>query len=131
MQNDTTSKQLRSFGLTVGIIFGIIGIWPMIFRGADARWWLIALAGCLVLPALVFPRILFWPHKAWMAVGHVMGWINTRIILGIVFYLIITPIGIIRSWLGNDPMGRKLRPDLDTYRIARRQRPASHLTRQY
>jgi len=131
MQNDATPKQLRSFGLTVGIIFGILGLWPLVFRGADPRWPLIVLAGCLVLPALVFPRILFWPHKAWMAVGHVMGWINTRIILGVVFYVIITPIGIIRSWLGNDPMGRKLRPDLDTYRVARKQRPASHLTRQY
>ncbi len=131
IQSDITNKQLRSFGLTVGGIFGLIGVWPMIFRGADPRWWLVALAGSLVIPAFVFPKSLAWPYKGRMTVGHVLGWVNTRIILGIVFYLIVTHMGIIRTWLGKDPMGRKLRPDLDSYRVTRKPRPASHLTRQY
>ena len=66
-----------------------------------------------------------------MAAGHVLGWINTRIILGVIFYFIVTPIGIVRRWLGKDPMGRQLRPDLASYRINRQPRPASHLTKQY
>jgi hypothetical protein len=131
MQNEITTKQLRSFGFIVGGIFAVLGFWPVLFRGEDPRWWIVALAGCLMVPALVFPRSLFWVYKSWMAIGHVLGWINTRIILGAVFYLIVTPTGILRLWLGKDPMGRQLRPDLDSYRIVRKPRPTSHLTRQY
>jgi O-antigen/teichoic acid export membrane protein len=131
MPNEITNKQLRSFGFTVGGIFALIGFWPLVVRAEDPRWWALVVAVCLVVPAVVFPRSLVWIYKGWMAVGHVMGWINTRIILGMVFYVIVTPIGIFRRWLGKDPMGRKLRPDLDSYRITRKPRPASHLTKQY
>jgi len=131
MHDPTTKKQLRSFGLTTGSIFGLISIWPVLIRQENPRWWMVALAGCLLISAAIFPRSLFSVHKGWMAVGHVMGWINTRIILSVVFYVIVTPIGIVRSWLGKDPMGRRLRPDLDSYRVIRTARPASHLKRQY
>ena len=131
MQNQITPKQLRSFGLIVGGIFAVIGFWPFLFREQDPRWWAVVLAGGLVVPALLFPNSLFWPYKGWMMVGQVLGWINTRIILGVVFYLIVTPIGVVRRWLGKDSMGQHLRPDLDTYRVARKPRPASHLTKQY
>jgi hypothetical protein len=131
MREEITTNKLRSFGLTVGGIFALIAFWPVVWRNEEPRWWIAAVAVFFILPALVFPKSLLWVHKGWMAVGHVMGWINTRIILGAVFYIIVTPIGILRSWMGKDPMGRKLRPDLDTYRIVRKPRPASHLTKQY
>jgi hypothetical protein len=131
MQTDITTKQLRSFGLMVGGIFALMSIWPAIFHQRDPRWWLMAVSACLLIPALILPNTLFWPYRGWMAVGHVLGWINTRIILGVAFYVIVTPIGIIRSWLGKDPMGRKLRPELDSYRVIRKARPGSHLTKQY
>jgi len=131
MENDISNKQLRSFGLTVGGMFAVIGFWPLVLRGEDIRWWAVVLAGLLVIPALVFPRSLSWIYKRWMTLGHIMGWINTRIILGVVFYLVVTPIGRIRRLLGKDPMGREIRTDLNSYRIIRKPRPASHLRRQY
>jgi O-antigen/teichoic acid export membrane protein len=131
MPNEITSKQLRSFGFTVGGIFALIALWPIVVRAEDPRWWAMVVAGCLLVPAVVFPKSLVWVYQGWMAIGHVLGWINTRIILGMIFYVIVTPIGMIRRWLGKDPMGRQLRPDLDSYRIIRKPRPASHLTKQY
>jgi Saxitoxin biosynthesis operon protein SxtJ len=131
MPNDITRKQLRSFGFTVGGIFALIGVWPLVIRSEDPRWWAVILAAALVLPAVVFPRSLVWVYRGWMALGHVLGWINTRIILGFIFYLVVTPIGIVRRWLGKDPMGRRLRPDVDSYRVPRVPRPPSHLTKQY
>ena len=131
MKDEVTNKQLRSFGFTVGGIFALMGFWPLLVRSAAPRWWAVVLAVCLFIPAVVFPRSLVWVHKGWMAVGHVLGWINTRIILGVVFYVIVTPIGVVRRWLGKDPMGRRLRPDLDSYRVVRKPRPASHLKKQY
>lgn len=131
MQNEITKKQLRSFGLTVGGIFAGIGVWPLLIHSAEPRWWSLIIAGALLLPAAIYPHSLVWPYKGWMALGHVMGWINTRIILGIVFYFVVTPIGIFRRWLGKDPMGQHLRPDLESYRVVRQPRQASHLTKQY
>ena len=131
MQTEITTKQLRSFGFTVGGVFALIGFWPVVIYGLAPRWWSVVVATVLIVPALVYPKSLYWPHKGWMTVGHVLGWVNTRIILGVVFYAVVTPIGIVRRWLGKDPMGRQLRTDLDSYRIVRKPRPASHLTRQY
>jgi len=131
MQNEITIKQLRSFGLTVGGIFAMIGLWPLVIRSADPRWWALLIGACLTVPAVVYPGCLFWVYRGWMMLGHVLGWVNTRIILSAVFYLVVTPIGIIRRWLGKDSMGKQLRPDLDSYRIVRKPRPASHLTKQY
>jgi hypothetical protein len=131
MPSEITNKQLRSFGFTVGGIFALIALWPLIVRAEDPRWWAVVVAGCLLVPAVVFPKSLTWVYKGWMALGHVLGWINTRIILGFVFYFVVTPIGIVRRLLGKDPMGRRLRPDLESYRVPRNPRPASHLRRQY
>lgn len=131
MKDEIATKQLRSFGFMVGGIFAAIGLWPVIIRGDDPRWWAVVVAACLVVPAAVLPKSLTWVYKGWMALGHVLGWVNTRIILGMIFYLIVTPTGLFRRWLGKDPMGRRLRPDLESYRVTRTPRPASHLTRQY
>jgi len=131
MQTEITTKQLRSFGFTVGGVFALIGFWPVVIYGLAPRWWSVVVATVLIVPALVYPKSLYWPHKGWMTVGHVLGWVNTRIILGVVFYAVVTPIGIVRRWLGKDPMGRQLRADLDSYRLVRKPRPASHLRRQY
>jgi cell division protein FtsW (lipid II flippase) len=131
MKNTLENKQLRSFGLTVGGVFAVIAFWPVLLRSDDPRWWAVVLAGLLVVPALVLPRSLSWVYTRWMALGHVLGWINTRIILGFIFYGVVTPIGFIRRLLGKDPMGKQIRADINSYRIIRKPRPASHLRRQY
>jgi len=131
MRDEIDDKQLRSFGFTVGGIFAAIGLWPVVVHYQGARWWAVTLAVLLIIPALVFPSRLSWIYRRWMALGHVLGWINTRIILGFVFYLVVTPIGFIRRLLGKDPMGKEIRADMDSYRISRQPRPPSHLKRQY
>ena len=115
----------------VGGIFAAIGLWPLVIRGQDPRWWALLVGLSLLLPAVLFPAALVWPYKGWMWIGHILGWINTRIILGVIFYLIVTPTGFIRRVLGRDPMGRKLRPDLDSYRVNRQARSALHLKKQF
>lgn len=127
----TDKKQLRSFGITVGAVFALIGIWPAVVRGGDPHLWAIIVSVLLILPALIWPTSLLRVYKGWMALGTVLGWINTRIILGAVFFLVVTPIGAVRRLLGKDPMGKKLKSDVDSYRVLRKPRSASHLTRQY
>jgi hypothetical protein len=131
VQNKVDNRQLRSFGLTVGGVFVAIALWPVIFHWAGPRWWSLVLATLLIGPAIIYPKILLWPHKGWMTLGHVLGWINTRLILGVIFYAVVTPIGIVRRLLGKDPMGRKIEPEVDTYRVVRSPRQPTHLTKQY
>jgi hypothetical protein len=131
MQHERNTKQLRSFGLTIGGIFAVIGLWPVLLHNEVPRWWAVLLAGLLVFPAVVFPWSLAWVYRRWMALGHIMGWINTRIILGLVFYFVVTPTGMIRRLLGKEPMGKVIRSDVNSYRVIRKSRPASHLRRQY
>jgi hypothetical protein len=123
--------QLRSFGLIVGGIFGAIGLWPAVIRGGGVRLWCLGLAAALILPAVFAPTLLGPAHRPWMALGAVLGWINTRLVLGIVFFGLITPIGIVLRLAGRDPMQRAFDRNATTYRVRRASRPGAHLLRQF
>lgn len=131
MHSQSDTKQLRSFGLMVGGIFALIGLWPAVWRGEDFRLWALALAGLLSAPALMFPSSLRLVYRVWMALGQGLGWINTRIILSLVFYGLFTPSGLVMRLMGKDPMHRQFEPDAETYRIVRSPRPSSHMARQF
>ncbi len=132
MKSKGDIKQLRNFGLMVGGIFAAMGLWPVLFRGDDPRLWALVLAGLLVIPALVLPRSLGPVYRGWMAIGYVLGWINTRVILGVIFYGLFTPIGLVRRFLlAKDSMRRRFEPEADTYRVVRQPRPSSHMKRQF
>src|SRR5262245_59382973 len=109
------TKQLRSFGLIVGGIFALIGIWPAVWRG-QPRLWSLLLGGVLMALALVLPHSLAQVYRLWMTVGEVLGWINTRIILGVLFYGLFTPMGLFMRLRSKDPMRRTLAPEAETYR---------------
>jgi hypothetical protein len=85
----------------------------------------------LVILGLLWPRALSVVHRAWMAVGHALGWVNTRILLGIVFYGIVTPMGLVMRLAGRDPMRRGFDAMASSYRVPRAPRPSGHLTRQF
>ena len=125
------TKQLRTFGLMVGGIFCAIGLWPAIVRGQNPRLWAVAIGVLLLIPALIAPRILGPVYRVWMKAGEALGWINTRILLGIVFYGLITPMGLIRRLFGNDAMRRTHEPGVESYRVVKRPRPGAHMTRQF
>jgi hypothetical protein len=124
-------KELRTFGLLVGGIFGTIGLWPAIVRGGNLRVWALILAVALVLPALVAPVSLRPVHRVWMMLGNALGWVNTRIILGAIFFGLITPMGLTMRLFGRDPARRRLAPDVDSYREPRERRDRTHLRHQY
>lgn len=131
MKQPVQKKELRDFGLIVGGVFTVIGLWPMVFRGEGLRLWAIGLGGTLIAVGLIFPAILRLPHQGWMWVGHVLGWINTRIILGIVFFGLVTPMGVVMRLFGKDSMHRALVQDVPTYRVIRGSRPREHMRNQF
>jgi Saxitoxin biosynthesis operon protein SxtJ len=125
------TKHLRSFGLIVGGIFALIGVWPAVWRGQPLRLWSLILGGILMVLALAWPRSLTQIYRLWMSVGEILGWINTRIILGALFYLLFTPLGVCMRLRGKDPMRRTLAPETESYRVVRQPRPASHMRHQF
>ena len=131
MTMHSDARELRNFGLIVGGIFCAIGVWPVAIRGLPTRWWAVTIGALLLIPAFVAPRSLGPVHRAWMSVGEVLGRINTRILLGIVFYGILTPMGLIKRFRGYDPMRLQYEPGTESYRIAKRSRSAAHMTRQF
>lgn len=131
MSDTSHQKQLRSFGLMVGGIFLLIGLWPIIVSSGTLRIWAVSIGAMLMVLGLIAPRSLAHVYRAWMAVGHALGWINTRIILGIFFYGILTPMGLMMRLLGKDPMRLKPVPNADTYRVDREPRRSSHFRHQF
>ena len=131
MKQQNDKKQLRQFGLLVGGIFAAIGFWPMFFRAEGPRFWALALGVALVIPALVLPRSLAQVHRVWMAAAEGLGWVNTRVLLSVVFYGLVAPMGIVMRRFGRDPMQRRFAPGATTYRVPKPPRPAVHMTRQF
>ena len=131
MTQTATVKDLRNFGLLVGAIFVVIGFWPVVFRGESLRLWAVGLGGVLAIFGAVAPATLAPVHKGWMRVGHVLGWINTRILLGIVFYGLVTPIGVMFRLMGKDTMRQAFSDENSTYRVVRQPRPRSHMKFQF
>ncbi len=131
MMNHSDGKQLRKFGLMVGSIFCAIGLWPAIIRNENPRLWALAIGVALLIPSLIMPRSLGPVYRVWMTAGEALGWINTRILLGVVFYGIITPMGLIMRLLGHDPMRREYEPGVESYRVVKRSRSGAHMTRQF
>jgi hypothetical protein len=124
---EVTKKTLRQFGLMVGGVFLLIGLWPFVWRQEPVRLWAVVPGSLLAVAGLVMPTILKQVYQGWMWVGHVLGWVNTRIILGVLFYGVVTPMGLVMKLTGRDPMRRGYEPDAQTYRVVRRPRPASHM----
>ena len=131
MEHAATRKELRQFGLLVGAIFTVIGLWPLVFRGEPLRLWAVGVGGLLIACGGVLPAVLAPIHKGWMWVGHIMGWINTRILLGIVFYGLVTPIGIVFRLMGKDAMRQAFAGSSTTYRVVRSPRSPSHMKNQF
>jgi hypothetical protein len=131
MASTADVRQLRHFGLLVGGVFGVIGLWPLVWRAQDPRWWAVALAVALIGPGLVAPGLLAPAYRAWMKLAEVLAWVNTRIVLGLVFYGVVTPIGLVMRLLGHDPMRRAYDRTGASYRVVCRPRPATHMTRQF
>ena len=98
----------REFGLLVGAVFSLLGLW-WFYRGKFATAaYVFTIAGLvLILLGAAFPRLLIIPRKFWMKLAEGMAFVSSRIILAIIFFLVLTPIGLIKRATGWDPLQRR------------------------
>lgn len=109
---------LRKFGLTTGAIIIVLFVlfFPWVFDMEALPTWPWIVAAALWVPAFLMPVALRPVYNLWMKIGHGLGWVNTRIILGILFYAMFVPMGLIMRLFGGDPMARKLDASVSSYR---------------
>jgi hypothetical protein len=125
-------KALREFGLVTGAI--VIGLFGLLFPwllGRTLPYWPWIVGAILSGWALVLPGSLSPVYRGWMALGHALGWVNTRIILAVVFYLVFLPAGLVMKLLGKDPLHRALDKSSTTYRVPQAQPKKDHVERPY
>ncbi len=92
-------KELRTFGLTIGAVLALIGAF-LLWKHREGELVPFILSGVFVLSGLIFPVILKPFQKVWMGLAVILGWIMTRVILILVFYVIFVPIGVISRLFG-------------------------------
>jgi len=108
MTRPSSRRELREFGLLVGGVFAALGAW-WIYRAkfATASYVFVAVGALLIIAGAVAPNLLRAVYRAWMALAEGLSFLMTRVILAIVFYLVVAPIGIIRRLMGADPLRRR------------------------
>jgi hypothetical protein len=127
------NKGLRKFGLTTGAIIVVLFalFFPWVFDMVAMPKWPWIIAGLLWLPALVMPGLLRPVYTTWMKIGHAIGWVNTRIILGVLFYLLVLPMGLVMRLFGKDPMAREKNKSASSYRIESVSEPKERLEKPF
>ncbi len=111
-------KTMRNFGLIMAggltLIFGLAI--PLLLSKELSAWpWI--LGSIFLFFAFFLPMQLRGIYVGWMAIGGILGFINTRIILSMMYFVIFTPVGSIYKILRKDPMTRALNKKIKTYRV--------------
>lgn len=108
----------RSFGLVFATVFLVIAGWPLL-HGEALRGWSVGVSAAFALVALLKPALLAGMNRLWAKLGVLLGKVVSPIALGILFYGILTPIGVLMRLAGKDPLRLKFDPDADSYWISR------------
>jgi hypothetical protein len=125
----STRRDLRNFGLVVGTGFALIAAF-LFWKGSPAWPWLGGGAAALILLGLAAPPVLKPLQKAWMAMAVVMGWFMTRLILSVLFFFVMTTIGLVGRLAGKKFLPV---PEGDSYWIRRTpgDAPSKRLDKQF
>jgi hypothetical protein len=108
----------RSFGIVFAVVFAAIGLAPLAF-GGGLRIWSVLVGAAFLVVALALPRVLAPLNRLWLRFGLLLHRIVSPIVLGIMFYLVITPIGLFMRAMGKDLLRLKFDQRLPSYWIER------------
>ena len=116
--HDIKSSSNRGFGCVFATVFLIIGLWPIIFGGA-LRWWSLIVAAAFLVITLVAPALLALPNRLWLRFGLLLNRIISPVVLGFLFYVVVTPIGALMRLFGQDNLRLRGSPADGSYWIKR------------
>jgi hypothetical protein len=104
----------RNFGLVFTGAFLFFGLWPL-HHGKPIRLWCLAVSATVLCITLARPSLLHIPNRLWTKLGVLLGMIVSPIVTGALFFLVFTPFGMVRRWMGKDPLGLSLDRGAKTY----------------
>ena len=128
----SSPRNIRHFAFTTAAVLGVIGVWLFVRRSYFPLW-IVYVDGALMILAANWPKVLIPFYQVWMNLGHLLGWINTRIILAVMFFILITSVGLFRRLLKKGTMSSSLQkdPDCDTYAVPMKPRDREHFKWQF
>jgi hypothetical protein len=109
----------RTFGMVFAAVFLVVAVWPL-FYGEMLRWWALAIAAFFATVAILKPALLAGLNRQWAKLGLLLGKVVSPVALGILFYCVIAPIGLLMRLTGKDPLRLKLDRETDSYWITRK-----------
>jgi len=104
----------RLFGFALSMLFGLIGLVRLV-RGGEVRWWALAISAMLALAAAFHPTSLDPVSKAWTIVLRPVHRAVTIAAMGLLFFLVVTPVSCLRRLLVRDPLRLRFEPNAASY----------------
>ena len=117
-EEDVKSSSNRTFGLVFFVVFAIISVWPVLF-GTPLRWWTAPISAAFLAVALIVPDWLAPLNRQWTKLGLLMHKVVNPLIMGLLFFVAITPMALVLRLLGKDLLRLKRDPKATSYWIER------------
>ena len=105
---------MRRFGLIFAMIFTVISLRHIFSSGLVQKWALFPAALFLIV-AIFKPDLLKWFYTAWVKLGDILGYINSRIIMGILFFFLFVPLAAVLRCAGRDYLNRRIDKKSSSY----------------
>jgi hypothetical protein len=124
IEPDTVAEEVkrgsdRAFGYVFGAVFALLGCWPLT-RLDPPYWQMLTVAAAFAAVAAFAPTLLRPLNAVWHRIGLALHAIVSPLVMGLVFFLCVTPIGVVMRLFGRDILSLKRRPELESYWVVRR-----------
>jgi large-conductance mechanosensitive channel len=129
LNSSLSSNNEKSFGIVFSIVFLAIALYPLI-NSLEINLWAIVVSAIFLLLAFMTPKILALPNKLWFRFGILLGSIIAPIVMALVYFFTVLPIGLIMRLLGKDLLKQKLDKNTKSYWIERNE-PMSSMKNQF
>ena len=119
----------RNFGLVFFIVFLIVSTWPLT-NGEPVRIWSAIISSVFLILGLMNSKLLTPLNKLWFKFGMILGTVVSRVVMGVIFFLVVTPIGLLMQIMGKDLLNKKHDKRKKTY-WKKRDIPVGTMKRQF
>lgn len=126
--------EYRRFGLVMALFIAMVfGLFiPWFFDAGKMRLWPWSVSCFFGVWSFVWPTGLRVIHQPWMAVGRILGVVNTTVVLSLIYFLFLTPMALIFRWTGKDPMERDFNGNIiSSYWKPSKKQPREHMENLY
>jgi Saxitoxin biosynthesis operon protein SxtJ len=114
----STTRDLRKFGLMVGAVFCLLAVWFWL-RHRTFFWYVLVPGVPLMALGAIWPRSLKWIYVGWMTLATMVGMVVSTILLTLLFYVVVAPVGLFARAVGKDFLSQKLNPEAPSYWVTR------------